>query len=1419
MPDKLAVIQAQESIKELKQIEAAGKDVNKMFKEMVTNTNKINQAFNSGRIREYSAAIRELSQYTSQYTAMERQLAESLARTASLERQQARLQTEQARTRRELAEASRSESRARQQAAREAAAEARANRDASSAHAQLTRQTRQTRQTARDYGAEMILLRERLRGGEISQRDYRRQMAQLGRDFRTSTNEAIRLERELRRLNQQTLPSEQRNGALAGRVTDILKGLGIAASVDNIASSFYKLGTAYKDTAVKLETLHLAQKSIFKTNDEVGRQNAFLTEIAQKYGVELISLSQAYNQFSASAQGTTLEGEKSKVIFDAVAKSSAMLGVTTEDTNGILRALGQMMSKGKVQAEELRGQLGDRMAGAFRLFADGMGVSTAELDKMLKKGEVIAEDVLPKFAEQLNKKYKLGIGEDIDTAQASINRITNSWTIFVDAVESRSANVNSAFSGMSQLISGLLKEMTPSQFITDIQRQQLEFNKLGLSLRQNWQDQKARKEIIDQMISINPYFLDGLDKEKSSLEQIEQRLKLTNDQYLRKIVLQKNMDELNEVLEEQADRVIYITKVEQENAVAINNLSAAQRKVYDDLVSGKKDIGDSFEALRKLGGVTDETTQLFNKMSNAVSFGVITSNGYIRTNKNLKEAAKELTDKQNAQLKTLDRLFGSTGNLLGINTDLMKSNYSLGGSYNYLAQQQELVKRQQDQDYKKSIRAARELNQAYATFNGYFFDSKTAKNTGKKVGEWDVVDNKLVKRMPASVPADPEKVKKPKAASLSAAQKDFIMIAQGERDTELANLEKDRLDLKIGYEDYLQEKLNATIRYNDKIQKYLKGKNAKEKQIEGASYKKAIDAAVQSNKELYDERSKTLETSFEKEKNIIDRKNKALEQNQNISDSERLKQQLDLDSELIQKTAESYDKRIKLAAESGQRVLELERARDEEIGKIEDQRLQRMAEIPEALRTEIEYQNEILSANKDISYEKQRQLILSNKKLNAEEKAYQLSVLEKQKAIEVNNQEIEKQTKLRDSILNRLVDEKSIGLPGTPTKEDIKLLAEYGAEIERLTSENIQNRKDLDLLNFDKIAKGLSPIVDLISGGLNDLGLNKVSDQFTKMYQKILDEGKDFSLSNKEIFEAAGAVISDFAQMFTNAQKERTISALDEQLKHSQEATDQELGFINSRLEALNSLEELTAEQITERNKLEDEARTLQDQQRQREKLIETQKARAEQKAAAQQALINGALGATMALATQAPPASYIMAGVTLALGVAQSVAIMSKDPVPKYWKGRKGGAAEFAITQDRGREIIAGEDGRIKSLGSDSGDKMTWLDKGDTVYTADETKRILKTMGPSAKIGSKVFQSIARESMIAPEVSIVNNYRDNSDAIAEKLGKRFDQSLARYDKPTIIKRSGFIYLYRGANYAEEIGSYDLETGKETFYS
>tara|TARA_R100001224_G_scaffold108189_2_gene84246 strand:+ start:1 stop:1293 length:1293 start_codon:yes stop_codon:yes gene_type:complete len=69
-----------------------------------------------------------------------------------------------------------------------------------------------------------------------------------------------------------------------------------------------------------------------------------------------------------------------------------------------MRATSQVFSKGKVSAEELRQQLGERLPGAFTLFADSMNMTPQMLDKALEQGKVTLEDFMG-FADLLFEKY------------------------------------------------------------------------------------------------------------------------------------------------------------------------------------------------------------------------------------------------------------------------------------------------------------------------------------------------------------------------------------------------------------------------------------------------------------------------------------------------------------------------------------------------------------------------------------------------------------------------------------------------------------------------------------------------------------------------------------------------------------------------------------------------------------------------------------------------------------------------------------------------------------------------------------------------------------------------------------------------------------------------------------------------------
>lgn len=211
----------------------------------------------------------------------------------------------------------------------------------------------------------------------------------------------------------------------------------IGSSIKNLIGAYVGLQAAQTalstsfDRALKLDAINASMTAIMGSSELAAQQFQKLSEFANQYGLNLIAVADSYKNFSASATMANVPLEQTDYIFQAVAKAASVLKLSNDDLGGALNALSQMISKGTVQAEELRGQLGERLPGAFNLAAKAMGVTTQELGKMLERGEVMAGDLLPKLAAELNNAFGDKIVGDVDNLQASINRLDNSFTMAV----------------------------------------------------------------------------------------------------------------------------------------------------------------------------------------------------------------------------------------------------------------------------------------------------------------------------------------------------------------------------------------------------------------------------------------------------------------------------------------------------------------------------------------------------------------------------------------------------------------------------------------------------------------------------------------------------------------------------------------------------------------------------------------------------------------------------------------------------------------------------------------------------------------------------------------------------------------------------------------------------------------------------
>jgi len=167
---------------------------------------------------------------------------------------------------------------------------------------------------------------------------------------------------------------------------------------------------------------------------------------------------EGYSRLIASSQGTRLEGEDTEKLFEGVSKAVGALGLSGEDASGIFLALGQIISSGKVQAEELRGQIGERLPGTMQIFAESLGVSVGELNEAMERGELVATTVLPKFGELLNEKFGDASIQASKNFVASLNRIQTALVkLQLSFVETFGGIANNLAFTVSSVISPILQ--------------------------------------------------------------------------------------------------------------------------------------------------------------------------------------------------------------------------------------------------------------------------------------------------------------------------------------------------------------------------------------------------------------------------------------------------------------------------------------------------------------------------------------------------------------------------------------------------------------------------------------------------------------------------------------------------------------------------------------------------------------------------------------------------------------------------------------------------------------------------------------------------------------------------------------------------------------------------------------------------
>ena len=319
-----------------------------------------------------------------------------------------------------------------------------------------------------------------LRNYRNAWRDIADSVDVASREFKEATAEAAKLDKQLQKTSQRrggrlragaqvagTVAGagvfggpEGAVGALAGGLVGGVPGAVVGGAIGAQIGQIRQAAGATATYSANLAKLRIALQGVTTSQAEYRQSLAFIQQTTKDFAIPQDVLTRQFTKLQASVLGAGGSIDDTKLAFNGIVAAVRATGGSLQDVDSALTATAQVFSKGKVSAEELRQQIGERLPGAFTLFAEAIGMTPQELDKALEKGQVSLQD-FQTFAEKIFKRYGENAKTIADAPASAGDRLRRELAELQGAVGTLVAPIGAAF---QQLASVSVRSLT---FIID----------------------------------------------------------------------------------------------------------------------------------------------------------------------------------------------------------------------------------------------------------------------------------------------------------------------------------------------------------------------------------------------------------------------------------------------------------------------------------------------------------------------------------------------------------------------------------------------------------------------------------------------------------------------------------------------------------------------------------------------------------------------------------------------------------------------------------------------------------------------------------------------------------------------------------------------------------------------------------------
>lgn len=424
-----------------------------------------------------------------------------------------------------------------------------------------------------------------------------------------------------------------KKGQEFGRAMQFIVGLGIAQYM--------------KNTALELDRVSNRMKFATDTVEDFGRAMEFSANTANELGLALVPTQRGLATLQASAKGTSLAGKEIEELFTGISQASGALSLTADETNSVFLAFSQIISKGKVQAEELRSQIGERIPGALKLAERALGVTGAELDKLLQSGSLTADDLLPKLAREFQKTFGDQAQKNTQSLTAQLNKIQNSLKIISAEAFKWAEDTFKVLEGYNKIAEAIEARKIAEKSNEKFQQNTIDKVKEGI----------AQNEILRQQGKItDAEFQKRTKKQIDILSERASILDTTEDQLkeIRKLWAVGRLDSSDSGTRTTA--LSQIADIALEYAQNLRNATLEQQKLVDTGADDQKEFAKNMETsirlskqLAEINKIEDEKREQKDREKSLKLFGEIAED----IGKKQKEESRERIKELNAERKAI----------------------------------------------------------------------------------------------------------------------------------------------------------------------------------------------------------------------------------------------------------------------------------------------------------------------------------------------------------------------------------------------------------------------------------------------------------------------------------------------------------------------------------------------------------------------------------------------------------------------------------------------------------------------------------------------------------------------------------------------------------------------------------------------